>query len=531
MKAAKGNPKVPAKETNKKKAATPDSKNFHDEILGSINIVLYSTNSDCSEFSLITNAIMPLSGYSTEDFLKKKIIYPNLIYESDTKIFRDFVNSIIAGIESSAEYRIKDRFGKEHWVRQSGVPIIVNNITSRVVGTIQDITEEKQVLLRLENSQERFRMLVNTADDLIFVLNGFGYFDMVNKNGANALGYSPDEMLGRHFMEFIDKEDEIKIAETFSKIINSNSVTTFETMFLDRFDKKIAFEINSKSIISDGEVSGMLSIGRNITIRKKDEQKIKDLNSKLIEANRIISIERERARHKISVLEELNKLKSEFISNVSHELRTPLASIVGFAETILSDPELNKETINEFSNIILVEGKRLGKLINDVLDFSKLESGEEELRKELINLVPVMDSALKEFDDQIKEKSLVLSKEYFRNEISVNADKERLAKVFSNIISNAVKFTNYGGRISVIIQEYGKEVEIIVSDTGIGIPEKDLPNLFQKFSKIQQDGTPLAGAGFGLVSVKQIIDLHKGFIKVRSQVNKGTTVIIHLPKQ
>ena len=80
-------------------------------------------------------------------------------------------------------------------------------------------------------------MLINTADDLIFILDGFGYFSMVNKNGATALGYVPEEMLGKHFLEFIDKEDEAKIAEAFTKILNSSGITTFETMFLDRFDK------------------------------------------------------------------------------------------------------------------------------------------------------------------------------------------------------------------------------------------------------------------------------------------------------
>jgi len=344
------------------------------------------------------------------------------------------------------------------------------------------------------------------------------------------LVFTPDEMIGRHFLEFIDKEDEPKIAAAFTEILNSNGITTFETTFLDRFDKGITFEVSAKPMLSDGEVSGMLSIGRNITNRKLDEQKIKDLNAKLVEANRIISIERERARHKITVLEEVNKLKSEFISNVSHELRTPLASIVGFAETILSDPDLPKETVREFSNIILMEGKRLGKLINDVLDFSKLESGEEELQKSLTSIVNIMDESLLNFSDQIKEKNITLSKEYPKSDLQINVDKDRLKKVFGNLISNAVKFTNVGGRITVILQDYVKEIEIVISDTGVGIPERDLPNLFQKFNKIQQFGTPLGGAGFGLVSVKQIVDLHKGFIKVRSQVDKGTTFIIRLPK-
>ncbi len=500
------------------------------ETINSINIVLFSTNADGSEFNFITEAVRTLFGYSPDEVYRNKFHLLKSINEHDFHKFKNFVNKLRSKEEAVVEYRMKDRFGKEHWVRHSGIPIIKNNEIARIVGVIQEITEEKNIQLRLESSEERFRMLINTADDLIFILDGFGYFSMVNKNGATALGYVPEEMLGKHFLEFIDKEDEAKIAEAFTKILNSSGITTFETMFLDRFDKGVTFEISAKPMMSDGEVSGMLSIGRNITNRKLDEQKIRDLNSKLIEASRIISIERERARHKITVLEEVNKLKSEFISNVSHELRTPLASIVGFAETILSDSDLPKETLNEFSNIILMEGKRLAKLINDILDFSQLESGEEELQKNSMSVVDVLDETVKNFEDQIKEKNLVVSKEYPKEKFVINADKDRIAKVFWNLISNAVKYTNNGGRISIILQDYGKEIEIVVSDTGVGIHEKDLPNLFQKFNKVQKPGMQISGTGFGLVSVKQIIDLHKGFIKARSQVNKGTTFIIRLPK-
>jgi PAS domain S-box-containing protein len=507
-----------------------ESKQIAKEVLEGVNIVLFSTNPDGSKFNFISAAVRTLFGYSPEEVYDKKFQLLKSIRESDVVSYYDFLLKLKNGDESVLEYRIHDRFGKEHWVRHSGLPIIKNNMVISVVGTIQDITEEKKIQLRLENSEERFRMLIDTAEDLIFILNGFGCFGMVNKNGANALGYTPDEMIGKHFLEFIDKESEMEVAAAFNKILTTDGITTFETTFLDRFDKGVMFEVSAKPMLTDGQVSGMLSIGRNITRRKQDEQKIRDLNTKLVEANRIISIERERARHKITVLEELNKLKGEFISNVSHELRTPLASIVGFAETILSDSELPKSTIQEFSNIILMEGKRLGKLINDILDFSKLQSGDEELYKESTNVLSIINDVIRNFSEQIKEKNFIISKEFPPNDLIISIDRERILKVISNLMSNAIKYTTPGGRISFIVQDFGKEIEIAVTDTGVGIPEDELPKLFQKFSKVQQSGNPLGGAGFGLVSAKQIIDLHKGFIKVRSQVNKGTTFIIRLPK-
>lgn len=504
---------------------------LYQEALATIPTVVFSTNSDGSEYYFITEAVRNLFGYSPQEIYDNKLLILRSIDQEHFNKFKDFIEKLRTGEVGTVEYRMKDRFGKEHWVRHSGIPIIRDGKVVRVVGMINEISEEKITQLKLESSEERFRMLIDTADDLIFILNGFGYFNLVNKNGASALGYVPGEMIGKHFLEFIDKNDEAKIAEAFSRILSSNDVTTFEAVFLDRFDKGVTFEIHAKPMISDGEVVGMISIGRNITNRKLDEKKIRDLNAKLVEANRIISIERERARQKINVLEELNKLKSEFISNISHELRTPLASIVGFAETIISDPDLPKETTKEFIEIILSEGKRLAKLINDVLDFSKLESGEEELKKENFNIPDVLNEVLKHFSQQIEEKELKISKDFPDKEVIIFADKARISQVFYNLISNSVKFTHNGGRISLILTDYGKEIEFTIIDTGIGIPEKDIPKLFQKFSKIQRIGAPLTGAGFGLVSVKQIVELHKGVVRVKSEENKGSTFIVRLPKQ
>jgi len=500
------------------------------ETFSSISTVLYSTNADGSEYYFITEAVRNLFGFSPEEVYNNKLLLLRSIDKKHFQKFKDFVEALRNGEPSIVEYRMKDRFGKDHWVRHSGFPIIKNGLVKKVVGMIVEITDEKITRLKLESSEERFRMLIDTADDLIFILNGFGYFNLVNENGAKALGYLPEEMLGKHFLEFIDKDDESKIAEAFSKILSSNDVTTFEADFLDRFDKSVTFEINAKPLITNGQVSGMISIGRNITNRKMDEQKIRDLNSKLVEANRIISIERERARHKITVLEELNKLKSEFVSNISHELRTPLASIVGFAETMISDPELPKETSKEFSEIILSEGRRLAKLINDVLEFSKLESGEEELAINEFSLTAVLSEAAAKFEKQIDDREITLTKEFPKQKILINADRDRILHVFINLISNAVRFNNYGGRISIIVHDYGKEVEVAINDTGIGIAERDLPKLFQKFSKITKQGAPVIGAGFGLAIVKQIVELHKGVVRVKSEESKGSTFIVRLPK-
>ncbi|MGE5680539.1 MAG: ATP-binding protein [Bacillota bacterium] len=382
----------------------------------------------------------------------------------------------------------------------------------------------------LAHSEEKFQLLIETANDLIFNLDYYGYFLTVNNYGALALGYKPGEMTGRHFLEFVDDENKTEIAMAFQQILMSDKVISFEVAFRDKFGKKIVFEIQGRPTKVKDAISGLLGIGRDITQRRIDEEKLRELNSKLIEANRLVSIERDRARQQVSVLEELNRLKNEFISNISHELRTPLASIVGFSETIISDPEMPKEMVLEFSSIIMNEGKRLAKLINDVLDFAKMEAGEVAVFKAEFDVVQLLNEIIQSFGETASEKGITITADIPVVNISLNADRERIGQVYQHLISNAIKFTNPGGRITIIAENFTKEFEVIVSDTGMGIPEKDLPNIFQKFYKASRPGTQIPGIGIGLGLVKQIVDLHKGLITVQSELNKGTTFIVKLPK-
>lgn len=379
--------------------------------------------------------------------------------------------------------------------------------------------------------EESFRLLFEVSPDFISILNSFGYFVMVNKNGAHSLGYSPDEMIGKHFLDFINEDSKPDISRAIDKMLNDQGKDNFETTFVDKFGKNVIYNMRGESIKTDGEITGLLSIGRDISLLRKDEKKLGELNSKIVEANRIISIERERAERQITVLEEINKLKSEFIANISHELRTPLASIVGFAETLVSDDDLPEDMKNDFTNIILSEGKRLAKLINDLLDYSKLESDGVDFSKTDFELIGLLREVISNFEARAEKRGVTLSKEIPEAEINIFADKDRITSVLNHLISNAVKYSEKGGRITIIIRDFLKEVELIISDTGVGIAESDLPYIFEKIATIANGKDPAeGGSGFGLITVKKIIDLHKGIIRVKSEENEGTTFIIRLPK-
>jgi len=394
-----------------------------------------------------------------------------------------------------------------------------------------DISDDGEIRERLEKSEEKFNLLTETAVDLIFSLNGFGYFVQVNENGAKSLGFTPQEMLGKHFLEFIDEDKKAEIATSFQKILSCTTTTYFEADLVHKLNKKLTYEFLVSPTRENGTISGMLAIGRDITNRKKYEVRIKELHTKLQESNRLVSIERDRAKQQITILEEINRLKNEFVSNVSHELRTPLASIVGFAETLSSDEDLPRELITEFSSIILTEGKRLAKFIEDILDFSELESGVSNLKKDDLDLIKMLNELLSTLKPQMTEKKIILTTEIPEAEIIIFADEEKLIKAFSVIIENAVNVTNSGGRISIIVQDFLKEVEVIISDTSVGIAEKDLVSLFDSYHPGSLSDTGISTVGMGLSLVKQIFDHHKGLVQVKSEINQGTTFIIHLPKK
>jgi PAS domain S-box-containing protein len=389
----------------------------------------------------------------------------------------------------------------------------------------------KKNFISLSKRDEKLEILLEASDDLIFILDSKGCFKKVNESGAALLDYSSKELFGRHIWDFVDSKSKTVVASSFQEILDSNEMTTFEAIFVSKSGREIILQITAKTIFDKSTKPELLAVAKDITKLRFEAERANDLEVKLIEAQRLISIEKERSNRKNTILEELTRLKSEFISNVSHELRTPLASIIGYSEAILSDPNMPKEVQTEFTEIILRESKKLAGLVNNVLDVTKIESGGIQLDRSKFNIIDILNDVIEKFKPLINEHRLSLSSDIPVDEVVLNGDKEKLKQVFEGLLNNAIKFTDSGGRIFVSVRSLFKEIEIIISDTGIGIPENDIPNIFQKFYRVSRPGKEIAGTGLGLVFVKQIVDLHKGLITVNSEVNMGTSFVIKLPKE
>ncbi len=399
-------------------------------------------------------------------------------------------------------------------------------------------SEKKTTLnseLKLKNSlideyKKKLKAIYETDEDFIFELNANGIFLSTSEYGPTLLEYVAEELIGKHFFEIVSPKDKKITASAFQKILSSDRLVSFNAVAISKFGKEIHFEFNCKGLFLENKLLGMIGIGKNLNPIKIYEERNSCLNEKLDEANRLLSIERSRSRQKKALLEELNRLKNEFISNVSHELRTPLASIIGFSETISTDPEMTSEMRSEFNSVILKEGKRLAHLINDVLDITKVEGNLVELYRSEFDVLKLLLDVVDSKFEVLQANNVILTTEAPDEAIIINADAQKIEQVFNALLDNAIKFTKKNGRISIFVQNLYKEVEIIISDTGIGIPEEDVPHIFEKFYRASRPGAEIAGTGLGLVFVKHILDMHKGFIKIESKLDHGTTCLVKLPK-
>lgn len=385
---------------------------------------------------------------------------------------------------------------------------------------------------KLDEWNDKFELLIETSPDIIFILDQEGRIVLINKAIKASLEYLPEELKSKHFYEIINKDDTELINASFNSILTEVKPVKFKTHLLSKYGQLIHFELNCSAIRSNGKVIGMLGIGKELSEKERYESEIKKLKPKILELNRLLQIERARTSPQRSVVQELNRLKHDFISGISHEFRTTLASIIGFSETIVSDPELDESMKEEFIRVIMNEAKRLAKLINYFLDTSVDEDSKLLLiSKTEFGMIKLIQEAINANIELASSKNIVINFEHPEEDVSIEADRESLYQVFNALINNAVRFTDEHGRVRIVVNNFVREVEIIVSDTGVGIPAEDQPYIFQRFFKVSRRISDISSIGVGLVFVKQIVDLHKGLITVQSETGSGTTFLVKLPKR
>jgi len=380
-----------------------------------------------------------------------------------------------------------------------------------LVLTKQIMAAQKWAENRLRESEEKFRVFMETATDLMAITDKDGKYTYVNDSMARTLGYSKEELIGMHATQVLKREAMEKDFKPNWDKFATNGETSLETTFLTKEGKEICCEIKTLAVYdSDGNYIGSRAVHRDITERKRMEQELVE---------------------KTTQAEAASQAKSEFLAHMSHELRTPLNIIIGFSELMLDGvPGKVNEEQKQCLSDVLSSSQHLLSVINEVLDLAKIESGEVELKLSNIRLTGVIQSLRNEMMPILTAKKQSLEVNVEEGLPMVRADRNRVRQVLLNLLSNASKFTPESGKLKVEAVRENNWCRISVVDNGIGIKKDDQERIFEQFSQLDSNlAKEEGGTGLGLAIVKQIIEKHGGRIWVESEYGNGSRFTFTLP--
>lgn len=366
--------------------------------------------------------------------------------------------------------------------------------------------------------RKRFQAIFNNTFQFIFLVSVEGVILEINQATVNFTGVLATEALGKTLWDLECWADEAARSKLQTGMYRASGgeFIRYTGEIVNLEGTHAVMDLSIKPIFSfGGDIDFFIVEGRDITAIKRME------------------FERDRERQHADTLHKLNEMKNEFVSQVSHELRTPLASIIGFAQTLLRASNLAPEKAQQFLNIILDDGRRLERLVEDLLDISRIESGKSTLIKQSTNIEQIVEYAASIIATEAASKRIVITSAYAHDTSRlVPIDNDRMTQVFVNLLANAVKFTPPDGTITIRTGNGSESIFVSIADTGVGIAESDLPRLFEKFYRAKQrdtDGKEIRGTGLGLAIAKQIVELHGGHIGAESTLGKGSTFTVELP--
>jgi PAS domain S-box-containing protein len=397
---------------------------------------------------------------------------------------------------------------------------------------VRDVDDDRRAKQQLAESEQRYRELVEHANSIILRWTHDGRITFLNEFGLRCFGYTSEEIVGRHVMGTIvpatdsHGRDLRRLMDqicanpaAFEQNINENTRRNGERIWV-AWTNRIVFD-------SQGQVNEILSVGTDITERKRAEEAIRELNANLeqrvAERTAELAVAKDRA-------ESADRLKSAFLANMSHELRTPLNSIIGFSGVLLQglagplNPEQRKQL-----GMVCSSADHLLALINDVLDLSKIEAGQMQLTIEPFDLRASVVRVVGSASPLAERKGVTLAVDFAPGITTISSDRRRVEQVLLNLLSNGIKFTEHGS-VRVEVSRAGDRIVVAVTDTGIGMKEQDLVRLFKPFTQLDAGITRKhEGTGLGLSICSRLVELLRGTIQVKSAWGKGSTFTLELP--
>ncbi|AAM32469.1 PAS domain-containing sensor histidine kinase [Methanosarcina mazei] len=381
-----------------------------------------------------------------------------------------------------------------------------NGRVTGVFAAARDITE-------LKKAEEKIKALANaveSSNDAIITGTLDGTITSWNKGAEQIYGYLAEEVMGKNVS--ILEPDNLKgeIKQLFDKIKQGKKVKRYETLRLKKDGIAVNVSVTLSPIFDvSGNPVAFSGIARDITEKKITENLL----------------------HEKQMAEFANRTKSEFLANMSHELRTPLNSIIGFSDMLYEQAygELNQKQLRAISNISN-SGKHLLNLINGILDLSKIEANKMELDYKEFELASSLDLIRNILSPIADKKNIEIETGVDSSISKICADEDRFIRIMFNLVDNAIKFSFENSLVKIGTRKKGELVEITVEDTGIGIKTEDQNKLFKPFSQVNSfSSKKFQGTGLGLSLVKQIVNLHGGYVWFKSEQGKGSTFAFAIP--
>jgi PAS domain S-box-containing protein len=495
------------REHNLRIVAETASENL-ETVLASINDVFMTFDQDWY-YTYVNRRTLETSGLRREDFMGKTLwdIFPDLV---DTQFHGELQRAVTQQVPVQFEFfyaKWQRWFENRVYPSVNGVSIFTTEITDR-----------KQAEAALRESEERFRQMAETINDVFWLWNPQENQHLyVSPAYERIWGRSRESLYqdNRLWIETIHFEDRAKVKAAGMQCLQNGF---FEQEYrVVRPDRSICWIRDRGFVIRDdnGQPYRIAGVAQDITDRKQVEQERESL------------LAREKAAREEA--ETANQVKDEFLAVLSHELRSPLNPILGWVN-LLQSRKFDEQTTAKALATIERNAKLQTQLIEDLLDVSRILRGKMVLNVTRVNLVNVVEAALETVRLAAAAKNIQIQK-LFASDVVVSGDSNRLQQVVWNLLSNAVKFTPTGGRIEVYLQQLDSIAQIQVKDTGKGIHPEFLPFVFEYFR--QEDGTTtrqFGGLGLGLAIVSQITELHGGYVKAESLgEGQGATFTVQLP--
>ena len=429
-------------------------------------------------------------------------------------------------------------FEDEGWrVRKDGTLFWANVVitalrdsTGALVGfakVTRDLTQRRDHEESLRQSEERFRMLVEGVTDYaIFMLDVNGIVASWNAGAERIKGYAANEIIGRHFSTFYPADvrqsgwpdHELQVAAEKGSFVD-------EGWRLRKDGTSLWASVKITALRDQhGRLLGFAKLTRDLTEQKRAEalEVADQQRQEILEAERSARMEAQRA----------TRIKDEFLATLSHELRTPLSSILGWTQILKRNADsLEPDDFKRGVDVIDRNARAQVRLIDDLLDLSRIMAGKLRLDVEQLSILDIVQSVVESAEPGAKAKDIRLTASLDPATPPAPADGGRLQQVVWNLLSNAIKFTPKGGQIEVVLRRVNSSIALSVSDTGIGIPESFLPHVFDRFTQLDASTTrSFGGLGLGLAISKQLIEMHGGTIRASSPgEGRGATFFVELP--